>query len=183
MRARSGVAGDRPGDLAGDRPGGGTHGCRHLIDLEATAGVLDDEGWVTTGDFGLVDTDGNLRLAGRANELYVRGGYNVYPAEVEAVLASHPGVARAVVIGTPDDVLGEVGVAFVEPASPAAPPPSEELRNLCSARLADYKVPDAVVVIDVLPLTSMLKVDRRPLAAPARAAATEAAARRLAERR
>ncbi len=95
-----------------------------LLDLEATAAVLDAEGWVTTGDLGAVGPDGNLRLVGRVSEMYIRGGYNVYPAEVEAVLGEVPGVAQVAVVGAPDDVLGEIGAAFVVPVTPAAPPVS-----------------------------------------------------------
>ena len=84
-----------------------------LIDEEATAAVIDAAGWVTTGDLGARGEDGNLRLAGREPEMYIRGGYNVYPAEVEAVLGEVPGVTQVAVVGAPDPVLGEIGVAFV----------------------------------------------------------------------
>jgi acyl-CoA synthetase (AMP-forming)/AMP-acid ligase II len=94
--------------------------------------------------------------------MYIRGGYNVYPAEVEAVLGSHPGVAGAAVVGGPDPVLGEIGVAFVVPA-PGAVPTLEELRAWCSARLADYKSPDRLRPMAELPLTPMGKVDKRAL--------------------
>ena len=112
----------------------------------ATAAVLAADGWLTTGDFGLLTPEGNLQLAGRAHERYIRGGYNVYPAEVEEALASHPAVARAAVVGAPDDVLGEIGVAVVVPAAPGAQP---ELSARCGrtapAQLSDYKAPDALV--------------------------------------
>ena len=142
-----------------------------VFDAEATTGVLDADGWVTTGDFGFVDGDGNLTLVGRANELYIRGGYNVYPAEVEAALSAHPTVDQVAVVGAPDPVLGEVGVAFVvlEAGTVAGPALLEELRTLARASLADYKAPDRLVVTESLPLTSMLKVDKRALAARAAA--------------
>jgi len=95
-----------------------------LLDPAATATVLDAEGWITTGDLGSVGDDGNLKLAGRVSEMYIRGGYNVYPAEVEAVLGELPGVAQVAVVGAPDPVLGEIGVAFVVPLSPTAAPVS-----------------------------------------------------------
>ena len=79
--------------------------------------MLADDGWLTTGDFGFVGDDGYLHLVGRANELYIRGGYNVYPAEVEAVLGALPAVDQVAVVGAPDPVLGEIGVAFVVPAA------------------------------------------------------------------
>ena len=86
--------------------------------------MLDDEGWVTTGDLGAVGNDGNLRLVGRVSEMYIRGGYNVYPAEVEGVLGSHPDVAQVAVVGALDAVLGEIGAAFVVPAARRRRPPT-----------------------------------------------------------
>jgi acyl-CoA synthetase (AMP-forming)/AMP-acid ligase II len=130
-----------------------------------TAEAVDAEGWLHTGDLGLVGADGNLRIVGRLKEMYIRGGYNVYPAEVEAALAEHPSVARAAVVGAPDPVLGEVGVAFVVPAPESPLPTLEALGSWCRDRLADYKAPDRLAVVDELPLTSMLKVDKRALAA------------------
>jgi acyl-CoA synthetase (AMP-forming)/AMP-acid ligase II len=140
------------------------------IDHAATATVLSPDGWVTTGDHGVVDAAGNLRLVGREGERYIRGGYNVFPAEVEEVLVAHPSVARAAVVGAEDPVLGEVGVAFVVPSTAAAGgvPDLAELRAHCAAHLADYKSPDVLVVVDQLPLTPMMKVDKRALSDPAR---------------
>jgi acyl-CoA synthetase (AMP-forming)/AMP-acid ligase II len=132
-------------------------------DPERTAEVLDPEGWVSTGDLGWQGDDGNLRLVGRHTEMYVRGGYNVYPAEVEAVLGEHPTVDRVAVVGLPAPVLGDVGWAFVVPA-PGAAVDADGLKAWCRSRLADYKAPDHVQVVDDLPLTSMLKVDKRALA-------------------
>jgi acyl-CoA synthetase (AMP-forming)/AMP-acid ligase II len=136
-----------------------------VYDDEATASVLAGDGWLTTGDFGFVGGEGCLHLVGRANELYIRGGYNVYPAEVEGALSGHPGVEQVAVVGRPDPVLGEIGVAFVVPADGA---PAEDvllarLRAAVGATLADYKAPDRVVVVDALPLTSMMKVDKQAL--------------------
>ncbi|HEY3095612.1 MAG TPA: AMP-binding protein [Acidimicrobiia bacterium] len=130
-----------------------------------TAEVIDADGWLHTGDLGVVGADGNLRIVGRLKEMYIRGGYNVYPAEVEAALAEHPSVARAAVIGVPHSVLGEVGVAFVVAVPGAAEPTLDGLRAWCRDRLADYKAPDRVELVDDLPLTSMLKVDKHALAA------------------
>jgi acyl-CoA synthetase (AMP-forming)/AMP-acid ligase II len=133
-----------------------------LIDHEATAAVLTEDGWLTTGDFGFRTPEGNLQLTGRAHERYIRGGYNVYPAEVEDVLTLHPTVARAAVIGIPDEVLGEVGVAVVV-AREGAAPDLLDLRSHCTRQLADYKAPDALVLVDELPLTPMMKVDPKRL--------------------
>ncbi len=115
-------------------------------------------------NLGRIDPAGCLRLAGRQGELYIRGGYNVFPSEVAGVLASHPGVADVAVVPRPDDVMGEVGVAIIVPADPASPPSLEDLRAHAAADLAHHKLPDAVVVVDELPLTAMQKVDRRALA-------------------
>jgi acyl-CoA synthetase (AMP-forming)/AMP-acid ligase II len=130
-----------------------------------TAEVIDADGWLHTGDLGFVGEDGNLRLVGRLKDLYIRGGYNVYPAEVEAVLAEHAGVDRVAVVGVADRVLGEVGVAFVVPAPDTDPETLtiEVLRGWCRAHLADYKAPDRVVIVDDLPVTPMLKIDKRAL--------------------
>ena len=145
----------------GDRSSGG------LLDAVATRAVLDSEGWVTTGDLGAIGEDGNLRLVGRVSEMYIRGGYNVYPGEVEAVLGELAGIEQVAVVGAPDAVLGEIGVAFVVPTASAAPPDLGDLRSVCRARLADYKAPDRLYVVAELPVTPMAKVDKRELAARA----------------
>ena len=143
-----------------------------LVDAAATSAVLGPDGWLTTGDFGRLTPEGNLQLSGRAHERYIRGGYNVYPAEVEEALSSHPAVERAAVVGVPDDVLGEVGVAVVVAAA-GARPELAELRAHCARQLSDYKAPDALVVVDELPLTPMMKVDPLRLAALAARGADE----------
>src|SRR5205807_565169 len=131
---------------------------------EMTLGAIDADGFFHTGDLGHLDADGNLYLSGRTKEMYIRGGYNVYPVEVEAVLHEHPKVELAAVIGLPDEVFGERGTAFVVPADPSAPPTEEELRAFVGQRIADYKAPDTVVIADELPMTPMFKVDKRALA-------------------
>ncbi len=136
---------------------------------ELTAQVIDAGGWLHTGDLAYVGDDGNIRIVGRLKEMYIRGGYNVYPAEVEGVLSEHPAVQRAAVVGAPDPVLGEIGVAFVVPAPgvDAATIDRDALRAFCRERLADYKAPDRVVVVDELPVNSMLKIDKQALTARA----------------
>jgi acyl-CoA synthetase (AMP-forming)/AMP-acid ligase II len=149
-----------------------------LLDPDATRAVLDSEGWVTTGDLGAVGPDGNLRLVGRVSEMYIRGGYNVYPAEVEAVLGEVPGVAQVAVVGAPDAVLGEIGVAFVVPTAPTVSPGLDDLRAACRVALADYKAPDRLYLVTELPVTPMAKIDKRELAARA----AELETRRMKER-
>lgn len=133
-------------------------------DPEATATTIVG-GWVRTGDLGCIDERGNVRLAGRVTDVYIRGGYNVHPAEVEAVLADHPDVAEVAVVPRPDAVMGEIGVAVVVPRRPDRPPTLEALRSFAADRLARHKLPEALRIADVLPLTPMQKVDRRALAA------------------
>jgi acyl-CoA synthetase (AMP-forming)/AMP-acid ligase II len=134
-------------------------------DPELTATVIDADGWLHTGDLGFVGDDGNLRLVGRLKEMYIRGGYNIYPAEVEAVLSEHPDITAAAVVGAPDPVLGEVGVAFLVPATGSATTGLERdaLRAWCGDRLADYKAPDRIVLVEGLPVTAMMKIDKRAL--------------------
>lgn len=129
---------------------------------ELTAEVLRD-GWLGTGDLGVVHDDGTLSLIGRRGDMYIRGGFNVHPVEVEQVIATHPAVARAVVVGCQAPVIGEIGVAFVVPKDASAPPSLPELRTHVCAQLADYKAPDHLVVVEDIPLTAMLKPDRSAL--------------------
>ncbi|MDO8363384.1 MAG: AMP-binding protein [Actinomycetota bacterium] len=130
---------------------------------ETTAAVLGPDGWLTSSDLGRLDPDGNLVLVGRTTDMYIRGGYNVYPLEVENVLADHPQIDRVAVVGTAAAVIGEIGVAFVAPTDPAHPPTLAALRQWTRERLADYKAPDRLVIVEALPLTSMLKIDKAQL--------------------
>jgi acyl-CoA synthetase (AMP-forming)/AMP-acid ligase II len=131
-------------------------------DDQATAETLRG-GWLHTGDLGRIDGRGLLRLAGRSKEMFIRGGYNVYPVEVESVLASHPKVRDVAVVPRADPVMGEVGVAVVVPRDPADPPDLADLRAFAAPRLAAYKWPEAVEVVADLPLTAMQKLDRGQL--------------------
>lgn len=133
-------------------------------DPEATAAAFTADGYVRTGDLGWVDDRGRLRLVGRSKEMYVRGGYNVYPVEVESVLSTHPAVAAVAVVPRPDPVMGEVAVAVVVARKGAPAPALEELRAYAEPRVASYKLPEAVKIVDALPLTAMEKVDRDALA-------------------
>jgi acyl-CoA synthetase (AMP-forming)/AMP-acid ligase II len=132
-------------------------------DPEQTAKVLSSDGWLNTGDLGYLTGEGNLVLVGRSTDMYLRGGYNVHPLEVEGVLAEHPMVNRAAVVGIPTEVIGEIGVAFVVPADAANPPSLDELRQWVSDRLADYKAPDRLELLAELPTTTMLKIDKAAL--------------------
>jgi len=133
-------------------------------DPDATAAAFTATGHVRTGDLGWLDGEGRLRLVGRSKEMYVRGGYNVYPVEVEAVLSSHPAVAAVAVAPRADPVMGEIGVAVVVADDPAHAPTLDDLREHARDRLAGYKLPEAIVMVPELPLTPGEKVDRRALA-------------------
>jgi acyl-CoA synthetase (AMP-forming)/AMP-acid ligase II len=132
-------------------------------DADQTAAAFTSDGFVRTGDLGWVDDRGRLRLVGRSKEMYVRGGYNVYPVEVEAVLSKHPDLAAVAIVPRADDVMGEIGVAVVVAREGAPPPSLAELREFAGPDLAAYKLPEAVHCVDELPLTAGEKVDRRAL--------------------
>ena len=137
----------------------------YLDDPEATAAVLSADGWLRTGDLGSMDERGCLRIAGRSKDMYIVGGFNAYPAEIEAMLLEHPDVRQAAVIGVPDARLGQVGMAFVVPRSPALD--GAALIAWCRERMANYKVPRLVEVVGELPLTESGKVLKTALEARA----------------
>ncbi|MDG2027979.1 MAG: class I adenylate-forming enzyme family protein [Acidimicrobiales bacterium] len=132
-------------------------------DPETTAETLVD-GWLRTGDLAHVDDNGCYRLAGRLKEMFIRGGYNVYPMEVESVLVAHPGIAEVAVVPRPDPVMGEIGVAVVVPIDADAPPTLDDIRSFGENDLAKYKLPEDIRIIEALPRNSTEKVDRRTLA-------------------
>lgn len=122
----------------------------YLDDPEATAAAIDADGWLHTGDIGTLDAAGNLTITDRLKDMYICGGFNVYPAEIEQVLARLDGVAESAVIGVPDERLGEVGKAFVVAKTGAR---LDEATVIAYARehLANFKVPRSVEFLDVLP--------------------------------
>jgi len=134
---------------------------------------LAPDGWFRTGDIGGVDAEGNLTIAGRAKEVVHVGGFNVFPAEVESFLLTHPKIAQAAVIGAPHHVLGETLEAFVVAEPGAAIAPREVIR-FAREGIAGYKVPYTVTMLDQLPLLSSGKPDRRALADAAGPSATPA---------
>jgi acyl-CoA synthetase (AMP-forming)/AMP-acid ligase II len=142
-------------------------------DEAATATAIDGEGWLHTGDIGVMDAAGNVTITDRVKDMFVVGGFNAYPAEIEAILRRYDGVAQVAVVGVPDERMGEVGCAFVVP-SPAggatevggAEGPEEFAQALIAwARqaMANYKVPRRVVVVESLPLNASGKVLKREL--------------------
>lgn len=131
-------------------------------DEEATAAALPD-GWLHTGDLAVQQADGTFTLKGRRKEMYIRGGYNVYPAEVELELAQHPAVAACAVIPRADDTMGEVGVAVVV-LRPDASATLADVRSFLAPRLARWKLPEQLLVVPELPLNGTHKLDRRAVA-------------------
>ena len=134
----------------------------YLDDPAATAAAIDAAGWLHTGDLAEMDAGGACRVVGRLKDMIKTGGENVSPVEVEEVLAGHPDVARAAVVGVPHERWGELVVAFVVPAADRDPNPAE-LTALCRDRLSPFKVPRLWRVVDELPMTASAKVQRAEL--------------------
>ena len=125
----------------------------------ASEQAIDSEGWLHTGDVGVMDETGNLRITDRTKDMYVVGGFNAYPAEIEGILLRHPAIAQVAVVGLPDERMGEVGCAFVVPAAGAAGETlPDEIKAWAKDEMANYKVPREVRMIDVLPLNASGKV-------------------------
>jgi len=136
---------------------GGSVMSHYLDDPEATAEALDADGWLRTGDLGVVDDAGNLRIVGRSKDMFIVGGFNAYPAEIENLLLGHPDIAEAAVIGIPDERLGEVGMAFVVPRQ-GAHVDDNEVVAWARDNMANYKAPRRVEVVESLPRNATGKV-------------------------
>jgi acyl-CoA synthetase (AMP-forming)/AMP-acid ligase II len=129
----------------------------YLDDPKATAAALSPDGWLSTGDLGTMGDDGCLRIVGRSKDMFLVGGFNAYPAEIENMLREHPAVADAAVIGIPDERLGEVGMAFVV-RSPGPEVDEAGLVGWARERMANYKAPRAVSFVEALPMNASGKV-------------------------
>jgi fatty-acyl-CoA synthase len=135
----------------------------YLGSPERTAEVIAPGGWLRTGDLARRDSEGRYRICGRRKEMFISGGENVFPGEVEAALAECPGISEVVVIGVPDELWGEVGRAYVVARDGAMLAP-ETVVAFAREKLAGYKVPRSVVLLDELPRLGSGKADRRALA-------------------
>ena len=122
-----------------------------------TSATIDSEGWLHTGDIGVMDVRGYLRITDRKKDVFIVGGFNAYPAEIENAILGNDAVAQVAVVGVPDERLGEVGVAFVVPR-PGATVEPDELIAWCRECMANFKVPRRVEVVDALPLNASGKV-------------------------
>jgi len=134
------------------------------IGAAAGADAFDADGWLHTGDLGEVDAQGFIRLRGRAKDMYIQGGYNVYPAEIEDFIGRHPKVLMVAGIGVPDPVLGEIGRYYIVPR-PGVELTEREILEHCAGHLADYKIPRQVVLRAELPLTPAGKIQKAALRA------------------
>lgn len=134
----------------------------YLDDPEATAETIDADGWLATGDIGWLGAEGYLRITDRKKDMFISGGFNVYPAEVERLLAEHPGIAQAAVIGIADERMGEVGKAFVV-LRPGQTLAEAALIEWARETMANYKVPRAFAFVDSLPLNAAGKVTKDDL--------------------
>ncbi len=138
---------------------------------DQTAEVIDADGWLHTGDIGTMDADGYVAITDRKKDMFISGGFNAYPAEIERLLLTHPDVAQAAVIGVPDERMGEVGMAFVVPTAGATPDP-DQLVAWAKEHMAGFKAPRHVRVVDVLPMNASNKVLKNELRARAVATGT-----------
>ncbi|WP_028080190.1 FadD3 family acyl-CoA ligase [Solimonas soli] len=129
----------------------------YLDDAQATAEAIDADGWLHTGDVGNLDARGYLRITDRLKDMYISGGFNCYPAEIERMLAAHPAVAQSAIIGIPDERLGEVGKAYVV-LRPGQTLDEKSLIAWCREQMANYKVPRQVAFVDALPVNAGGKV-------------------------
>ncbi len=130
----------------------------YLDDPVATAEAIDPDGWLHTGDLATIDDDGRVRIVGRKKDMFIVGGFNAYPAEIEGYLLAHPAVAQAAVIGVPDERMGQVGKAFVVIKDGAAGVSEADLIDWAKQRMAGYKLPRSIVFLDALPLNATGKV-------------------------
>jgi fatty-acyl-CoA synthase len=133
-----------------------------------TAAAFTEDGYFVTGDIGMLDEEGYLHILGRKKEVIIRGGFNVYPREVEDRLHAHPAVLDVAVVGVPEEVLGEIACACIVPVEGAIVT-GEEIKEFCRETMAEYKVPDIVRFLDSFPLTGSGKVRRVELARTVRA--------------
>src|SRR5581483_7316410 len=148
------VGDGQPGEVMLRGPSVMSH---YLDDPAATTDALSDDGWLRTGDLGVIGEDGCLRIVGRSKDMFIVGGFNAYPAEIENMLLRHPDIQQAAVIGVPDQRLGEVGMAFVV-ARPGASVTPDAVIEWSRDEMANYKVPRRVEIVADLPLNATGKV-------------------------
>jgi acyl-CoA synthetase (AMP-forming)/AMP-acid ligase II len=153
----AGEGGDAPAGQSGEvLLRGGSVMVAYLDDPGATESTLSPDGWLRTGDVGMVDGAGYLRIVGRVKDMFIVGGFNAYPAEIENYLLRHPDITQAAVIGIPDERLGEVGMAFVVTRTGSGS--ASDVIGWCRNEMANYKVPRVVEFVDAIPVNATGKV-------------------------
>ena len=158
VRIVDGDGTDVPAGEAGEiRLRGGSVLSHYLDDPGATAEALSADGWLKTGDLGVIGNDGCLRIVGRSKDMFIVGGFNAYPAEIENALLAHPDIAQVAVVGIPDERLGEVGMAFVVPRHGAVVA-TQDVIDWSRDQMANYKVPRRVEFVATLPMNATGKV-------------------------
>jgi acyl-CoA synthetase (AMP-forming)/AMP-acid ligase II len=128
----------------------------YFDDEAATHETIDADGWLHTGDIGTMDANGYLKITDRKKDMFIVGGFNAYPAEIENLMLAHPDIAQVAVIGVPDERMGEVGCAFVVLRHPGVS--ADEIIAWCRDNMANYKAPRFVRIVDALPLNASGKV-------------------------
>jgi len=128
-------------------------------DPEATARAIDSDGWLHTGDLAVMDADEHFHITGRAKEMIIRGGENLFPAEIEAFLVTHPKVADVCVVGLPDAKLGEAVLAWIRLRT-GMPATEEEIRGFCCGKIAHFKIPQYIRFVEAFPMTVSGKIQR-----------------------
>lgn len=126
---------------------------------EATASAIDSDGWFYTGDLATIDAQGYVGIVGRKKEMIVRGGYKIYPREVEEVLYSHPAIQEVAVVGLPDSVLGEINCVCIK-LKDGTVTTADEIVDFCKGKLVEYKLPDKVLFRDEFPMTASGKIKK-----------------------
>ena len=126
---------------------------------DKTAEAIDSEGWLYSGDLATIDEEGYVRIVGRKKDMLITGGFNVYPAEIEEYLFTHPKVQNVSVVGAPDDVMGEVAVAYIIPREGVTIDP-QEIVDYCAGEIANFKVPRYVEIVDEFPMTQSGKIQK-----------------------
>ena len=139
-----------------------------IHDLEGTAEAIDADGWLHTGDIAVMNERGYITITDRTKDMFIVGGFNAYPAEIENMISDHPAVGQVAVVGIPDERMGEVGYAYVIPRLHASVTP-DELRAWCREKMANYKVPRYFEIVDEVPLNASGKVLKYELRERARA--------------
>ena len=138
----------------------------YLDDAAATAEAIDADGWLHTGDVGVMDEQGYLRITDRKKDMYISGGFNCYPAEIEKLLSAHPAIAQVAVIGVPDERMGEIGKAFII-LRPGEAESTDAIIAWARAHMANYKLPRSITFVESLPLNASGKVVKTELRAMA----------------